>query len=77
MLSPLTRATGRFRTRSGETYDYEATPRFSVEMKATDGHGGDRSIPVSIDLTDLNEPPVFYRGRRRSRRLRSSPLREA
>ena len=50
---------GQLRTRTGKTYDYEATPRFSVDVKATDGHGGDRSIPVSIDLTDLNEVPVF------------------
>ena len=50
---------GQLRTRSGETYDYETTPRYSVAMKATDGHGGNRSIPVSIDLTDLNEAPVF------------------
>ncbi len=50
---------GQLKTRSGRTYDYEATPRFSVDVKATDGHGGDRSIPVSIDLTDVNEVPVF------------------
>ncbi len=50
---------GQIRTRSGETYDYETTPRYSVAMKATDGHGGDRSIPVFIDLTDMNEIPVF------------------
>ena len=50
---------GQLKTRSGKTYDYEATPRFSVNVKATDGHGGERSIPVSIDLTDLNEVPVF------------------
>ena len=50
---------GQLKTRTGKTYDYEATPRFSVNVKATDGHGGDRSIPVSIDLTDLNEVPVF------------------
>ena len=50
---------GQLRTRTGKTYDYEATPRFSVDVRATDGHGGDRSIPVSIDLTDVNEVPVF------------------
>ncbi len=50
---------GQIRTRTGKTYDYEATPRFSVDVRATDGHGGDNSLPVSIDLTDLNEVPVF------------------
>ncbi len=53
---------GQLKTRSGKTYDYEATPRFSVNVKATDGHGGERSIPVSIDLNDLNEAPVFTSG---------------
>ena len=50
---------GQLKTQSGRTYDFEATPRFSVDVKATDGHGGEGSIPVSIDLTDLNEAPVF------------------
>ena len=30
-----------------------------MNVKATDGHGGVNSIPVSIDLTDVNEAPVF------------------
>ncbi len=50
---------GQLKTRSGRAYDYETLSRYSVNVKATDGHGGDRSIPVSIDLTDLNEVPVF------------------
>ena len=50
---------GQLRTRSGKTWDYESTSSYSVDVKATDGHGGERTIPVSIDLNDLNEPPVF------------------
>ena len=50
---------GQIKTRSGRTYDFEALSRYSVNVKATDGHGGEGSIPVSIDLTDLNEAPVF------------------
>ena len=50
---------GQLKTRSGRTYDFEALSRYSVNVKATDGHGGEGSIPVSIDLTDLNEAPVF------------------
>ena len=50
---------GQLKTKSGKTYDYETLSRYSVNVKGTDGHGGDRSIPVSIDLTDLNEVPVF------------------
>ena len=50
---------GQLKTRSGRAYDYETLSRYSVNVKATDGHGGESSIPVSIDLTDLNEVPVF------------------
>ena len=50
---------GLLKTRTGRTYDFEALSRYSVNVKATDGHGGEGSIPVSIDLTDLNEVPVF------------------
>ena len=50
---------GQLRTRSGKTWDYEATSDYSVEVKATDGHSGERTIPVFIELNDLNEPPVF------------------
>ena len=50
---------GQLRTDGDETYDYETKPRYSVNMKATDGHGRDRSIPVFIDLTDVNEAPTF------------------
>ena len=50
---------GQLRTRSGKTFDYETTPRYSVDVTAADGHGDDNSIPVFIDLTDLNEAPTF------------------
>ena len=53
---------GQLRTRSGKTWDYETTSNYSVEVKATDGHGGERAIPVFIELNDLNEPPVFTSG---------------
>ena len=50
---------GQLHTARGETYDYETKRRYVLSVKATDGHGRDRSIPVFIDLTDLNEAPVF------------------
>ncbi len=53
---------GQLKTRTGRNYDYEVLSRYSVNVKATDGHGGERSIPVSIDLNDLNEAPVFTSG---------------
>ena len=50
---------GQICTKSGETYDYETQSRYFVDVKATDGHGGDRTITVFIDLTDVNEAPTF------------------
>ena len=50
---------GQLRTSSGETYDYETKSRYFVDVKATDGHGRDRTIPVLISLNDLNEAPEF------------------
>ncbi len=50
---------GQLRTKSGETYDYETQPRYFVDVKATDGHSGERTISVNIDLTDVNEAPTF------------------
>ena len=50
---------GQLHTARDETYDYETKRRYVLSVKATDGHGRDRSIPVFIDLTDLNEAPVF------------------
>ena len=50
---------GQLRTRSGKTWDYETKPRYVLRVKATDGHGGERTILVLIDLIDVNEAPVF------------------
>ena len=50
---------GQLRTDRDETYDYETQSRYVVSVKATDGHGRDRSIPVLINLNDVNEPPSF------------------
>ena len=50
---------GQLRTKSGEAYDYETKPNYVVDVKATDGHSGERTIPVFIDLTDVNEAPTF------------------
>ena len=55
----LVSTSGQLRTRSGVTYDYETKPRYSVSVKAEDGHGGSSTIPVFINLNDVNEPPSF------------------
>ncbi len=55
----LVSTSGQLRTRSGVTYDYETKPRYSVSVKAEDGHGGSSTIPVFVNLNDVNEPPSF------------------
>ena len=48
---------GQIRARSGVSYDYEATNRYEVTVRAADAYGGSDSIPVSIRVTDEDEPP--------------------
>ena len=50
---------GQLRTKSDQTYNYEAKPRYVVSVKATDGHSGEGAITVLINLNDVNEPPAF------------------
>ena len=49
---------GQIRTRSGMTYDFETTNRYSVTVEADDGNGGSESIPVIINVTDVEEKPT-------------------
>ena len=47
----------QIRTKSGVTYDYETTPRYTVIVKADDGNGGTATVTVTIDLDNVDEPP--------------------
>ena len=47
---------GQIRARSGVSYDYEATNRYEVTVRAADAYGGSDSIPVSIRVTDEDGP---------------------
>ena len=47
----------QIRTRSGVTYDYETTPSYTVIVKADDNNGGTDTIEVTINLTNVIEPP--------------------
>ena len=38
--------------------DFEAKPSLSVRVKADDGRGGTDTVAVTIDLTDVSEPPL-------------------
>ena len=51
-------ASGQIKTKAGVTYDYEARSSYLVTVKVRDGNEGADTIAVTIDLTDLNEPPA-------------------
>ena len=51
--------TGQILTKSGVTYNYEDKSSYSVTVKADDSNGGTATKPVTINLTDVNEPPAF------------------
>ena len=49
--------TGQIRTR--EILDREIRPTYRVEVGVEDGRGGQDSIDVNIEVSDVNEPPIF------------------
>ena len=44
---------------STHTYNYEGKSSYSLTVSVSDGNGGSDSIAVTINITDVNEPPVF------------------
>ena len=46
---------GQLQTRTGITYDYETKNRYAVTVQVSDGQGGNATIAVTINLTDVNE----------------------
>ena len=56
-------ASGQLKTKAGVVYDFEATKNsYSVTVKADDGNGGTDTIAVTINVTDVNEAPMFDDG---------------
>ena len=53
--------TGQLQTNAA--LDYETKNSYSVSVSVSDGNGGSDSIPVTIDITDVNEKPAFAPGR--------------
>ena len=49
--------TRQITTKTGVDYDFEAKPAYSVTIKVEDGNGGSDTVAVTINLTDVNEPP--------------------
>ena len=55
----LVSSTGQLQTRGGESYDYEASTRYTVTVKATDTGGGSAVITVTINITNnTTEKPL-------------------
>ena len=54
-------ATGQLLTRANVAYDFEMKSTYSVTMTVT-ATGGSDSITVTINLTDVNDAPVFTEG---------------
>ena len=50
-------STGQIRTKSGITYDHEATPSYTVTVTATDSSNATAVADVTISVTDVDEPP--------------------
>ena len=51
-------ASGQIRTKVGESYDRETRASYSVMVRADDGEGGTDTIAVTINVTNVSEPPV-------------------
>ena len=49
---------GQLMSRVGVNYSHEATPTLSVIVRASDGNGGGDTIPVTINVEDVDEPPL-------------------
>ncbi len=42
--------------------DFETKPRYSVTVSVTDNNGGDDSIDVTINISNVNDAPIFSDG---------------
>ena len=53
-----TAGSAQIQTKTGVTYDYEVKSSYTVVVKADDGHGGTPArVTVTIEITDVDEPP--------------------
>ncbi len=61
-LFDIDRSTGQIKVRAGTTLDYETKSSYVVRVKATDPDGASATATVTINITDVPEPPVIRRG---------------
>ena len=62
-------STGQLITKSGVTYDLETKTSYSVTVTAADPDNAADSIAVTVNLTDVNDAPVFTEGESATRSL--------
>ncbi len=58
----IVESSGQLTTKSGVSYDLEAKASYSVTVTATDPDNAADSIAVTVNLTDVNDAPVFTEG---------------
>ena len=51
-------ASGQIRVVTGDSLDYETAPSHSVTVEASDTSNASDTVTVTIEVTDVNEPPV-------------------
>ena len=51
-------ASGQLRTREGTDYNFEAKAAYALTVVVADGLGGVVGIPVTVEVTDEDEPPA-------------------
>ena len=49
---------GQIQTKVGEKYSYETDTSYAVTVTVEDGNGGSDTIDVTLDVTDVDEPPI-------------------
>ncbi len=62
-------SSGQLTTKSGVSYDLETKASYSVTVTATDPDSAADTIAVTINLTDVNDAPVFTEGESATRSL--------
>ena len=50
---------GQLKLKTGTTLDYETKSTYTVKVTASDGSTDTASIDITINVTNVNEPPVF------------------
>ena len=63
----IVNTSGQLKTKAA--LNHEATSSYSLTVTVSDGQGGSDSISVTINVQDVNEPPVFDEGLTTSRSI--------